>query len=207
MCRQRSLPLGLICLYARSVEDCQVALTHVKVLLLMEPVADHVLVVLDLQILELVLVQELGVELLADDLRAHKVLLEEHQAHLVQDVLRLFSGLHSAKRLHLDLLQKVCSFFSLAVGLLHLGEHFCQARPFNLHKDLALRHLVQSGNELEPLILLETIQPSHGKVHHVRDSPPQLSALLGKHHDVLPKLRPLARIKIELTNSTQEFCG
>mmetsp|Transcript_46689 Transcript_46689/g.107941 ORF Transcript_46689/g.107941 Transcript_46689/m.107941 type:complete len:271 (+) Transcript_46689:580-1392(+) len=192
------LPTGLVSLHAGSVEDGQVALANVKVLLLVQPVPNHILIVLDLQILEVFLFQELGVQLLADDLCAYIVPLQEHQPHLVQDVLRLFPGLHGAEGLHLHLLQEVCGVLSASLSLLHLREHLRQPCALYFDKDLALGDIVERGDELKFLLFVKLIEPAHGQVHHVGDGAPQLPSLLRQHHNMFPEFGPLLGVEEEL---------
>mmetsp|Transcript_86343 Transcript_86343/g.279573 ORF Transcript_86343/g.279573 Transcript_86343/m.279573 type:complete len:463 (-) Transcript_86343:96-1484(-) len=202
---QCRFPLSLVCLHAGRVEDGQVTLANIEVPLLMEPITHHVLVVLDLQVLEFFLFQELGVYLLADDLRPHVVLFQKHQAHLVQDVLGLLPRLHGTEGLHLNLLQEVCSFLGVAVGLLHARQHLREACLFDLHEDLALRDVVERRDELELPVPLQGAEPAHGQVHHVRDRAPQLPALLRQQHDVLLELGPLLGVEVELADLAEEL--
>mmetsp|Transcript_62058 Transcript_62058/g.116038 ORF Transcript_62058/g.116038 Transcript_62058/m.116038 type:complete len:231 (-) Transcript_62058:403-1095(-) len=160
--RQCILPLRVICFHRRGVEDRQHALGHIKELLLVQPVSDHVLIVPNLQVLEIVRIQELWVDLPADDLGTNEILLCQDQAHLIEDILSLLPSLHGAERLDLDFLDEAGGFVDLALFLLHVGKHRREAGFLHLHENLALRHLVQRVDEVQTLLLLQPIQPAHG---------------------------------------------
>mmetsp|Transcript_45188 Transcript_45188/g.130486 ORF Transcript_45188/g.130486 Transcript_45188/m.130486 type:complete len:299 (-) Transcript_45188:20-916(-) len=204
---QSRLPLCFVILHTLCVEDGQVRLAGIQVLLLVQPILHHVLVVADLQVLEVVSLQQFGIELPADDLSSNVVLLEQYQAHLIQDVFRLLSPLHGSKGFYLDLLQQVRSLFSVALGLFDLSHHVRQASLLNFHKDLALGDLVQGADELHLAFLVEAIEPTHDEVNHVRGRSLQLPPLFRQEHNVLLELRPFFDIIIRLTNLAKQLGG
>lgn len=86
----------------RSVEEREVRLAAIEDKIFVEIEEDHELVEPDLEVLKvLVLIEELHVDLLADDLAPDVVPAPQDQVHLLEDVLGLLSLLHSPERLHL----------------------------------------------------------------------------------------------------------
>mmetsp|Transcript_22541 Transcript_22541/g.67639 ORF Transcript_22541/g.67639 Transcript_22541/m.67639 type:complete len:281 (-) Transcript_22541:2-844(-) len=174
----------------------------------MQPIPHHVLVILDFEVLEVFGLEQFGVQLLADDLRPHEVLFAQDQAHLVQDVLGLLPALHRPERLDLHLLEQVRCLLELAFVLFDLRQHPRQTSPFDLHEDLPIRDVAQRADELQHARLLESREPAHDQLDHVRDRALRLAALLRQHHDVLLQLGPLLHIVQDLADLAQEpRCG
>mmetsp|Transcript_157 Transcript_157/g.337 ORF Transcript_157/g.337 Transcript_157/m.337 type:complete len:207 (+) Transcript_157:944-1564(+) len=126
------------------------------------------------------LVERLGVDLAAQDLRADEVLLVQAQPHLLLDKEDLLVLAQRAVRLHRHLLHDLRRLLHLALLLLDLRQHARQPRLLHLHEDLAGRHRVQ---RLDQLRLHRQggrlVDVGHGLLDHSAQRLLQLRAALG----------------------------
>mmetsp|Transcript_60263 Transcript_60263/g.118521 ORF Transcript_60263/g.118521 Transcript_60263/m.118521 type:complete len:408 (+) Transcript_60263:99-1322(+) len=204
---QGFFPLRLVLLHALRVEYALVRLANIQELLLMQPILNHVAVVLDLKVHEVLGLQKLWIQLSADDLCPHEVLLSKDKAHLVQDVLRLLSPLHRAESLDLDLLQQSSRLLGFAFLLFDLRKHVGEARLLDFDEDLALGDLVQRADHLDLALLVELLEPTHDQVDHVRCRSLQLATLLRQKDHMLLQLRPVPGVIISLADFAEQLRG
>mmetsp|Transcript_9182 Transcript_9182/g.28527 ORF Transcript_9182/g.28527 Transcript_9182/m.28527 type:complete len:256 (-) Transcript_9182:67-834(-) len=139
-----------------------------------------------------------GVDLLGQDLRAHKVLVVQAQPHLLQDKSDLLALMHGAERLHCHRLQDFRRLLDLALPLANAHQLPHQARALDLNVDLALGHVVERLNELDLLVhVLLRLHVQHRLLNHVAHGRLDLRAALGEQHHVLAQRRPVARLVAE----------
>mmetsp|Transcript_75904 Transcript_75904/g.197714 ORF Transcript_75904/g.197714 Transcript_75904/m.197714 type:complete len:206 (-) Transcript_75904:327-944(-) len=205
MSSQDWFPLGLVSLHGSCVENRQVSLAGIQELFLMQPIFDHVLVVPDLQVLEVICFEQFRIHFFADDLCSNVILFQEHQPHLVQYVLGFFAPLHGTEGLHLHFLQEIRGLLSVALVFFHLGQHFSEPRLLHLNEDFSLCDLVQCADQVQLCLFVKPLQPAHHQVDHVCCRPLQLAPLLGQEHNVLLQFGPVLNVKIRLANLAQQL--
>ena len=117
---------------------------------------------------------------------------------LGEDELRLFSPLHGAERLDLQLAEDVGRSLEVALLLLDIGQDFGDSRSLDLDKDLALRHRPEClDNRKLRLQVRRVVEEAHGRLHHLGDGLLELAMLLGQDQHLVVEEAPVFGVLAE----------
>jgi hypothetical protein len=81
--------------------------------------------------------EKLGTNLFGNNLSPGKVFFHKAEPNLFQNKISLFSFVHGAVGLHLELLENVTGLGGIALGLFDLRKSSRETRPLNFDKDLS----------------------------------------------------------------------
>lgn len=96
----------------------------------------HVCEVCNLEVCNLVIIDVVLIDLLGDNEEPNEVLLFEHDLHLVENELQLFTFVHRSVGLHLHFLQNVGGLKDIIIVFFVLHDHQHASCVFHLHHTL-----------------------------------------------------------------------
>jgi hypothetical protein len=110
--------------------------------------------------------QVLAVDLVADDLRANKVLRVEAETHLLENVVGLLDAIHGTKRLDLHDAQRGGGGGNVALALLNASESARESSTLDLDVDFALGDFDQRVDQRALGGAFEALNKLHCSLNH-----------------------------------------